>query len=45
MKRLIADIEDELHTLLKVKAVKENISIKDILINLISGYVKEVKKW
>jgi len=44
MKRLIADIEDELHTLLKVKAVKENISIKDILINLISGYVKEVKK-
>ena len=40
MKRIIAEIDDKLHQQLKEKTVKEKVSIKDIVIQLINKYLK-----
>jgi|APSaa5957512622_1039677.scaffolds.fasta_scaffold555001_1 hypothetical protein len=39
MKRIIADVEDELHQELKIEVAKENITIKDKVIELVNKYL------
>ena len=41
MKRIVLDVEDEVHTMIKTKASQEARSIRDILLELVERWLKK----
>lgn len=40
MKRIVLDVDDEIHTMIKIKAAQEEKSIKEILMDLVQRWLK-----
>lgn len=42
MKRIVLDVDDEIHSMIKIKAAQQKRSIKEILTELVKKWLKKI---